>query len=110
MYCTRAALAIRHNIILRRAVLLERSQIYIKSKYCWHGDERQGGHAGVGGALGWLVVNGWAGRCGGRQLSCEYVDCFSDENEDFPESVLPALGRCSLSKANSQRKEKAKTK
>ena len=101
MYCTRAALAIRHNIILRRAVLLERYQIHIKSKRCW-----QGGHAGVGGALGELLVDGSVGRCGGRQLSWEYEDCFSDENGDYPESALHTSGRCSLIKANTQRKER----
>ena len=78
MYCARAALAIRHNIILRRAVLLERYQIYTKSKRCW-----QGGYAGVGGALGGLVVDGSVGRCGGRQLSWECEDCFPDENGGF---------------------------
>ena len=66
MYCARAAFAIRHIIILSRAVLLERYQINIKSKFCWHGGEWQGGSVGAGGALGGPVVDGWVGRCAGR--------------------------------------------
>ena len=52
-------------------MLLERYQINIKSKFCWHGGEWQGGEwqggsAGAGGALGGPVVDGWVGRCGGK--------------------------------------------